>query len=126
MNEQETTKKKLEAALEVLGRARLNISNEAKAQVELSLYFQKIGLNFEKEYRLDEGIVDFFLPDSGIAIELKVDKGWSKTKVFRQCERYCQSDEVHGIILATGAYQGLPEKINGKPALVFQMGQLAL
>jgi hypothetical protein len=114
--------KKIEMLRHVLNTGKFDCADEIRAQNQISVLLQSVGVDFHKEYRLEEGIVDFFLPKSQIAIEVKANKQWSKMKVFRQCERYCRDERVLGLLLATAKSQTLPPTINGKPVSVFSLG----
>ncbi len=81
---------------------------------------------FAREKRLSaKDVVDFWLNESndsaGIAIEVKLHGG--KLAIYRQCERYCQHDQVTGIVLATAAPLALPALINGKRAMLVDLGR---
>jgi len=71
--------------------------------------------DFKQEYRLSkEDRVDFFLPNSGIVVEVKV-KG-SGASLLEQLERYAQHDAVRGIIVVTTRlFLGVPLMISDKP-----------
>ena len=106
----------------ILAGRRFNLTEEKICQEEMGAHLKQHGIPFEREVRLCDGIVDFLLTRSGIAIEVKVGKKWSKMEVFRQCERYCLDSKVTGLVLASGRAQGLPDRINNKPARVLHMG----
>lgn len=112
----------LEALIEILKLGRFDYSDEKICQEQIGNHLSKYGVQFVREFRLKYGIVDFFFPRSGLVMEVKASSQWSKTQVFRQCERYCESTEVTGLLLATGKVQGLPKTINGKPARIYQLG----
>jgi hypothetical protein len=114
--------KKIEMLKQVLSAGKFDCADELRAQNQMAAFLESVGVIFHKEYSLKEGIVDFFLPNSQIAIEVKANKQWSKTKVFRQCERYCRDERVLGLLLATAKSQTLPSTINGKPVGVFSLG----
>ena len=97
---------------------RLSVTNEKQTQSQV---FQAIRhLGFIREYHLDnKSIPDFFY--HGIAIEIKV-KG-EKVAIYRQCQRYCEFDQVKALILITNKSMGFPEYINGKPCYFFHIGK---
>lgn len=107
---------------DALDRVRFSIVDEKLCQEEMDDHLTDLGVEFEREYRLSTGIVDFFLPRSGLAIEVKAGKRWSKVEVYRQCERYCKDQSVRGILLVTGKAQGMPSDIEGKPVRVLHLG----
>jgi hypothetical protein len=108
----------------VLSRHTFSYIDEKRCQQQMADVFQSVSLNCKKEHDFGQGVgvCDFFFPKSGIVVEAKAFKSWSKRQVYRQCERYCLQEEVKGLILATGKAQGLPREINGKPVRVNQLG----
>lgn len=117
---------KLERLSVLLKRGRYRLGDEGWCQQDIGSWLNKNGVIFKREFVLNQGRVDFFLPKSGIAIEVKVSKQWQKMAVFRQCEGYCRDSRVLGLLLATGASQGLPLEIEGKPARVLKLSETAL
>lgn len=117
----------LHETTDILFTGKYSLSDEVAAQDDIEKVLIKHGISYEREKHLsDTDIVDFFLPESGVAIEVKAAKEWSKTRVHAQCERYCQHENVKGIVLATAKMQGLPKFIAGKPTKVFQMSLTAI
>lgn len=105
---------------QTIGRCRMAVYDEKRAQVELSEYLTSQGVQHIREMTLGPGdVVDFLI--SGIAVELKV-KG-SRMAIYRQLERYAAHGIVRGVILVTNRAMGLPETINGKPATVISMSR---
>lgn len=106
---------------------RFDCQDETRCQDQVAILLECHGVPFEREYRLSsQDIIDFYLPRSGLGIEVKVFKRWSKRAVYRQVERYCGHDQVKGLLLATAKAQGLPIAIAGKPVRVHQLGLSAL
>lgn len=120
-----TTIEIIKLIVELLDLGRFDYADEKVCQRQMEKFLSEKGIKFIREHNLrgDHGIVDFYFPTSGVALEAKAFKGWSKKRVYRQCERYCLSDEVNGLILATGKSQGLPAEIHGKPTTVYQLGR---
>ncbi|EGQ9286393.1 hypothetical protein F7U66_11105 [Vibrio parahaemolyticus] len=116
----------LSALCELLSRTMLDTQDEKHAQHQLETIFINLNINFEREYKLGDGYIDFFFPKSGIGLELKGNHSTSKSDVYRQCERYCSFDEIKGLVLATGKFQGLPSVINNKPTMVHLISEGAL
>lgn len=119
-----TPQKAISLLIHVMSRQSFNYVDEKQCQVEMDQFFDGLGLTYEREHIFGKGTgtCDFFFPQSGIVVEAKAFKSWSKRQVYRQCERYCKRPEVKGLILATGKAQGLPQTINGKPVQVYQLG----
>jgi hypothetical protein len=119
-------KAELAKVCDLLRQGDFNLMDETMTQDQIEMHFQVNQIPYVREKRLASGFVDFYLPESGIAIEVKAHKQWQKMAVFRQCERYCQEEEIKGLILATAKIQGLPDQIAGKPARVLQLSLSAL
>ncbi|ARM86122.1 hypothetical protein MARSALSMR5_04102 (plasmid) [Marinobacter salarius] len=116
------TEERLEALIGLLSRGQFDYADETRCQLMIENFLLECGAVFRREFQLTDGIVDFFFPRSGLCLEVKASKQWSRRAVYRQCERYCKDDRVTGLVLATGRSQGLPELINGKPVRVFPLG----
>lgn len=112
--------------LELLDRISIDYQEESAAQRQIEEYLTGSGAEFEREYRLDDGIIDFYFPRSKIGLEVKALKSWNKKEVYRQCERYLQSDDLSGLVLATGRAQGMPAEVLGKPVVVYQLSRGSL
>ncbi|MCK4815729.1 hypothetical protein KA005_08165 [bacterium] len=98
---------------------RFGLSSEKVLQSEIAVALSQNGIKAESEYRFtSKDIADFFI--DGIAIEVKI-KG-SASEIFKQCERYCQFEDVRELILITNRSMGFPEEINGKPCYVLNLG----
>lgn len=100
---------------------RFNLQDEKQTQAAIAQEFDKAGMTtYLREHRFDEkNVVDFFV--CNIAIEVKI-KG-SRREIFRQCERYCQFEEVQKLILITNRSMGFPEEINGKSCYLLNLGK---
>lgn len=113
----------IERLYAAIATGRFDYSDEAICQNQIADHLNLHGIEFKKEHRLDQkNICDFWIPDGGLAIEVKAGKSWSKMNVYRQVERYCRCEQVNGLILATGKVQGLPDSICGKPIRIYQLG----
>lgn len=101
---------------------RCPLNNEKTAQVCIADMLASRGYNASREHRLSAAdILDFFLPDIGLVIEVKL-KGAQKVAVFKQLERYADHPEVKAIMLATNLAMGLPSYINDKPTYYVSLG----
>ena len=99
-----------------------DFSDEKKLQLQLESVFKGAGFVFNKEHQFDKkSTVDFFMPHEGLAIEVKI-KG-SAMAIYRQLERYAKQDSVKAIVLISAKAMTLPEKINDKPAYVFNLSK---
>ncbi|MBP6818327.1 MAG: hypothetical protein KBC46_03385 [Ferrovibrio sp.] len=127
---------RLKTYYEFIGRQRLALTDEKRAQQDLANAFVAAGISFQRELQLTiedvpedrraqathkRDIPDFMLP-GGVVVELKL-RGNQKVAVFNQLERYAQHDGVKAIMLVTNLAMGLPEEINGKPAFIISMGR---
>lgn len=96
----------------------LEVEKETQAAIEQK--FKDNGIEYSREHKLDQNnIPDFFI--DGIAIEIKI-KGNAKS-IYKQCERYCQFQEVKSLILVTNRSMGFPKEINGKPCYFINLGK---
>lgn len=91
--------------------------NEIDLQDGLARVFDLNEIPYLREYALgpEFGRVDFFLPDSRIGLELKVQG--SPTAVLRQLYRYTLSPEIDSLIFVTARARLIPidSILNGKP-----------
>lgn len=101
---------------------RFPVQVEKETQVAIEQKLAKSGVAFFREHRLStKDIPDFFLPEIGVVIEVKI-KGRS-VDIYAQCERYCQYDQVRGLILITNKIMGFPPQISARPVYVINMGK---
>ncbi len=91
--------------------------NEIDLQEGLARVFDLNEVDYLREYELtpDYGRIDFFLPESGVGVELKTQG--SPTAVLRQLYRYTRSPEIASLILVTARARLIPmdSRFNGKP-----------
>lgn len=114
--------KSLRALKELLSRICLDLSQEVITQNDLESHLKKISANYKRERRLsNQDRVDFYFPNSGVALEIKIKKNWSKEEIFRQLERYSKHDEVKAVVLLTNIAMTLPNTISEKPAMVIKL-----
>lgn len=112
----------LEEIIKVLKSYQLPLEDEKETQAAIGEAFQENQIPASPEFRLDNrSIIDFYCSEKRIGIEVKL-KG-STTKIFSQCERYCQFDAIDCLILLTRKTMGMPEKINGKRVIVISLGE---
>lgn len=113
----------MEILMTVLSQKAFDYIDETACQNQMERYLESLGVQFRREYSLSPGSrVDFYFPNSGIGLEVKANKNWGKMRVYRQLERYAESNEINGLILATGKAQSLPDQINGKPVMIHNLG----
>jgi hypothetical protein len=75
---------------------------------------------FEREHHLSpKDIPDFFLPPTGIAIEIKTKH--PKRKIYHQCLRYAAYPDVLAVLLITAQNMGNPGLLEGKPFHIFNL-----
>lgn len=101
---------------------RIDLSAEKATQADMERIFARAGLRFRREFRLSaRDIPDFFFPDSGLAVEVKV--GGRAAGFLRQITRYTDHSRVLGVLLVTRGSIGLPSSIAGKPAWTIDLGR---
>ncbi len=106
--------------LQILSRIKFSLDDEKKLQEDIASALKAHKVEFEREYVLDpHNMPDFFI--DGTAIEVKI-KGNAR-KIYKQCERYCQFEQVKELILITNRSMGFPKSINGKPCYILTLGK---
>lgn len=113
-------KEKVQEIINILKSQKLSITTEKELQREIEMLFKDNGLDFEREYRLDnKNIVDFYI--DGLSIEVKIKAG--KKAIYKQCERYCNFHDTKALLLITNTSMGFPEQINNKDCYLFSLGE---
>lgn len=98
----------------------LPLHNEKLLQSELAQLFSDAGFSYQREQRLSAGnVIDFLFDDVGLEVKIK----GSKTAIFRQCKRYCESGKISALVLVTSVAIGFPEDINGVPVTVINLAK---
>lgn len=106
--------------IKLLSTKRFIVNDEKELQKSIEDVFKASGVQYQREFTLDpKNRPDFFI--NGIAIEIKI-KGSAK-KIYRQCERYCQFDNVKALLLITNRSIGFPQQINGKDCYLMNLGK---
>lgn len=111
------------AIVRLLARSRFDLSEETRTQRQIAEVLAGAGVTFEREKRLAPGDVVDFLTANGIAIEVKLRKGWSKMAIFRQLRRYATHEPVRCLMLVSNIAMGLPPEIAGKPTYFVSLGR---
>lgn len=107
--------------LALLRAARVDLSNEKRAQATLAEAISLAGVAVEREVRLSPSdVVDFMAGD--VAIEVKL-RGARKKEVYRQLLRYAAHDRVQVLVLVSNLSMGLPETIGGKDVYFVRLGE---
>lgn len=107
--------------LGLLRAAKIDLSNEKRAQDDIAQVFTSSGIPFKREVRLSAADVVDFLSD-GFAIEVKL-HGARKKAVYRQLCRYAKHPSVTALVLASSLSMGLPAQIEGKDAYFVKLGE---
>lgn len=108
--------------VEIIARARVDLSDEKRTQRDIAEVFTAAQIPFEREVKLTKkDIVDFMVGD--VAVEVKLKTGTSKMDIYRQLERYADSEKVKALVLVTNLAMGLPETIKGKPVYFVSLGR---
>ncbi len=119
MEKYTTTQQTIESVVNALNSKRLPVNSEKELQAEIEKLFTEKGLIFEREYRLDNNIPDFFI--DGVAIEIKI-KG-AKKAIYKQCERYCTFEQTKALLLITSLSMGFPQQINNKDCYYYSLSK---
>lgn len=108
--------------IKVLQSYTLAVSHEVYLQQNLAEIFTTNNIEFKKEYWLDKkNKIDFFV--NGVGIEIKTLGTQNARKIFDQCRRYAQFDEITELILITHKTMGFPKQINKKPSYIFNLSR---
>jgi hypothetical protein len=91
------------------------IMREDRIHDGIAAALAELGCHAEREFRLnDQSRLDFFLPESGAAIEVK--KGPVALPVVAQIGRYFGSPRVTGcVLIAMRIHPKVPREFAGKP-----------
>jgi hypothetical protein len=104
----------------LMNTCRFSLSSEDALKEDMRLALTSKGIPFLQEHRLDpKNRLDFFIDEH--AVEVKI-KGSAKS-IYRQCLRYCEFEQVKGLVLVTNKALGFPEELNGKPCYVINLGK---
>jgi hypothetical protein len=112
--------------INILKTLRVNpVSEEYDLQREIAGELKKANIEFTPEYNLGRrSRVDFMIADSGIIIEVKKGKPYTK-KVIEQLYRYAAFAEVKVMILVVEtSLMHLPRNVNGKPVYCIGLNKL--
>lgn len=105
---------RLSEFIKLMRRTPLVLKDEKAVQEGIEVVLDSHGFDFKREVKLSQkDIVDFMLAD-GVAVEVKL-QGQARA-IFRQCERYCEHEQVKALVLVTAKTMGFPPEIKGKPA----------
>lgn len=104
----------------VLSRTKFPATPEKDVQAAVADALTDAGIAFEREVRLnDHDIIDFLV--AGVGIEVKI-KG-ARRAIYRQLQRYAESDAVKSLVLLSSVAMGLPPEIDGKPVTILSLGR---
>lgn len=112
----------LEKIYALISKHKFSLDTEDHLKQQMAVVLSENNIPYQREYILDpKNVVDFFC--EGIGIEAKIKGGETSKKIYKQCLRYCQFDEVKQLILVTNKALGFPEELNGKPCYVINLGK---
>lgn len=99
---------------------RFNLENEKALQIKLDEFFTSLNIDHNREVRLNaRDIIDFMVDDIGIEVKIK----GSGIDIYKQCMRYCESDQLKHLILVTNKAINLPNMINNKDVYIVNLGK---
>lgn len=109
------------AIVGVIHAARIDLSDEKRAQSDIAAAFAAAGITARREVRLAPGdIIDFVIDGVGVEVKLRSSR---KREIFRQLRRYAGHPEIRSLVLASNLAMGLPAEIDGKPLAVASLGR---
>lgn len=102
------------ALREVILQAKLRFGVEQELQDDLQEFFDQFGIEYEREFRLGSGEIDFRVAGR-IGVECKVQG--SAAHVLRQCRRYLEFQEIDSLLLVTSGsrHRWSVNELGGKP-----------
>lgn len=103
-----------------ISRWKYDLQSEKVTQAQIRRALEHADIEFEQESAIGPRDIVDFLCEDGVAVEVKL-KGQMRA-IHRQLVRYCESDRVEALILATARAMVLPKEINGKPCMVLHLG----
>ena len=103
---------------------RLPVTTELALQDALEEWLTAAGMPFEREVQMGPKDRIDFMVAGNIGIEVKT--RYPRRQIYRQLERYCEGKRLHGLILVTGTYLGLPADVHGVPLFLVSTGRGAL
>lgn len=104
--------------LNLLSSAKLPVDTEKETKRAIEDIFIANKIYYEREFFLDKNNVpDFYI--EGIVIQVKI-KG-SIINMFKQCQRYCNFEQVGKLILITNRDPLFPQEINYRPCYVINL-----
>lgn len=109
----------LELIMSLLKGRRFDLHNEKALQNQIEQVLRLADIPPGREHRLsDDSIIDFLAISIGIEVKIK---GTPK-EIFKQCQRYCEFEQVQQLLLVTNKQIMLPAELNGKPTRTFNLG----
>lgn len=112
----------MDSVARLISSHRYAFGDEKALQAVMAQLFERHGVVFEREKPLLGGPIDFFLTESSIGIEVKVQG--SPSKVSEQLLRYANCPELNGILLVTSkssVAKFIPPFLAGKPSGVVNL-----
>lgn len=108
----------------LLGSYRYSFQNERELQDGVAAALFDNQVQFARECALGKlDRPDFFLPHSGMVIEVKIK--FPRSQVLRQLLRYAAYPQVQSILLITSrSCHAMPDQLNAKPVLILNIGRL--
>lgn len=120
-SERRVVETEIQRVIAMLRSYRLRASTEAVLQADVESVLVTHGVEHVREHGVPSGRLDFFLPGSGIGIELKI--GGSAAELARQILRYLEEPEVRGMLVVTTrqSHRGIPTALSPKPILIYHL-----
>lgn len=115
----------VEAVIKAMSRWQYDLATEAAMHRSLAGALDVSSVKYQREVNLtDEDRIDFYLPKHKIGIEVKL--SCSSRQIYRQIQRYAESEKIDAIILLSNTAVGLPKEINGASVYVVHAGMAGL
>jgi hypothetical protein len=99
---------------------RFGLGDEKRLQDDLFSVLLPRFPEARREVQLSPGNrIDFMVGPIGIEVKIK----GQRLAIYRQCERYCEYNDVAELILLTNASMGFPPDIKGKPTYLVSLSK---
>lgn len=104
--------------LRALHGARLPAHDEKALQQALADRFDKAGIVYTREAKVEGGIIDFRC--GAVGVEVKIKGG--KRAIWRQVQRYAETPGMDAILVIAGMPLALPGKAGAVDVVVHEIG----
>lgn len=109
----------MRTVVDALKGKRLSMHDEKACQEEIAAALKKKNIPFQREVRVEGGVIDFKVGATGVEVKLQ----GSAAGIRRQVNRYAADDRLDGIVLMTAKPVGITSLMRGKPVHEFDLAR---